>query len=100
MLIAKSCLLLGSTGLTSNQLSHCAKKSLRTYDTLSRFTGGVENGVMTGANLLDVASIGVDYALLTSNGTLLTDAYQRIHSEVVLEPEIMADGIRPDGSFG
>lgn len=55
---------------------------------------------MTGANILDVASIGVNLALFTSNVTLITEAYGRINAEVILEPGVMIDGIKPDGSFG
>ena len=55
---------------------------------------------MTGANILDVASIGVNLALFTSNLTLITEAYGRINAEVILQPGVMIDGIKPDGSFG
>jgi hypothetical protein len=55
---------------------------------------------LTGANVLDVAKIGIDGALLDRNITQITDAYRRIHEEVVVQQAIKADGIRPDGSFG
>jgi Polysaccharide lyase family 8, N terminal alpha-helical domain len=55
---------------------------------------------LTGANILDVASIGVNLALFTSNLTLITEAYGRINAEVILQPGVMIDGIKPDGSFG
>ena len=54
---------------------------------------------MTGANILDVANIGVDLALLTSNSTLITEAYGRFNAEVVIQPGVMVDGIKPDGTF-
>ncbi len=57
-------------------------------------------GILTGANLLDVARIGIDEGLLNSNESLLIDAYNRIHGEVIIENEIESDGIRADGSFG
>jgi hypothetical protein len=47
-----------------------------------------------------VATIGVDLALLTYNATLITEAYGRINAEIVIQPGIMIDGIKPDGSFG
>lgn len=50
--------------------------------------------------MLDVARIGIDDGLLNFNTSLVTDAYQRIHGEVVIENAIEADGIRADGSFG
>ena len=87
----QSCLLLGNT-LTSPQLSACIRISLRSYDVFY-------TKPPTGANTLDVASIGVDLALLTNNATLITDAYRRVHSEVVIQQAIKADGIRPDGGF-
>lgn len=31
---------------------------------------------------------------------MLTDAYSRIHNEVIIENATLADGIRADGSFG
>ena len=55
---------------------------------------------LTGANILDVAKIGVDLALLTTNTSLMTEAYGRINAQIVIEPGIMVDGIKPDGSFG
>ena len=57
-------------------------------------------GTLTGANLLDVARIGIDEALLNNNASQLTDAYRRIHGEALIQNNIMADGIRADGSFG
>ncbi len=72
----------------------------RAYATFSRPINGVQGGVLTGANTLDVASIGIDLALLTTNTSLLQDAYDRVHHEVVVQPAVRADGIRPDGSFG
>jgi hypothetical protein len=70
----------------------------RSYGTFGRPINGL--GLLTGSNTLDVAKIGIDQALLTSNVSLLTDAYERIHSELQIRNEIKADGIRADGSFG
>ena len=70
----------------------------RSFDTFSRHINGL--GTLTGANTLDVAEIGIDQALLTSNVSLLTDAYQRVHSELQIKSGTGADGIRLDGSFG
>lgn len=65
------------------------------------FTTGI-NGVsaITGSNLLDIASVGVDLGLLTTDASLLADAFDRVHGEVVVEDAVKADGIRPDGTFG
>ena len=48
---------------------------------------------------MDIAKIGIDLALLTSNTTLITEAYSRINDGVLIQPGIMIDGIKPDGSF-
>ena len=69
----------------------------RSYATFGHIHGV---GTLTGANALDVAKIGIDQALLTSNVSLLTDAYQRIHLELQIKNGNKADGIRADGSFG
>jgi hypothetical protein len=47
-----------------------------------------------------MSKIGVDSALLTGNASLLSDAYNRVHAEVIIEQAVKTDGIRPDGSFG
>lgn len=71
----------------------------RSYGTFGRVINGL-GSILTGSNTLDVAKIGIDQALLTSNVSLLTDAYERIHSELQIRNETRADGIRADGSFG
>ena len=70
----------------------------RAYATFSTGINGVSS--ITGANTLDIASVGIDLALLTVNQSLLEDAFSRIHNEVIVENTTTADGIRPDGSFG
>jgi hypothetical protein len=47
-----------------------------------------------------MANIRVDLALLTSNTTLIAEAYGCINAEITIQPDIMIDGIKPDGSFG
>lgn len=70
----------------------------RTYGTFDRYIEGI--GYLTGANTLDVASISLDYGLLNDNTSVVSDAYLRLHNEVVIADGIRADGIRRDGSFG
>lgn len=70
----------------------------RSYDLFLRPFNEVS--FLTGANTLDVAKIGTDEALLTLNVTQITDAFRRVHEEVVIQQAVKADGIRPDGSFG
>ena len=84
-----------NSSLNSTQVNSCTSILARAYDT---FYEG--KSFLTGANILDVASIGVNLALLTSNSTLITEAYDRINAEVIIQPGVMVDGIKPDGSFG
>ncbi|KAL4243438.1 dermatan-sulfate isomerase family protein [Abortiporus biennis] len=96
-LVSQTCLVLNDT-LTDDQHTHCTTITGRTYGT---FGHSVHNlGIATGANLLDIAKIGIDQGLLNLNVSIITDAFRRIHNEVVIENATMADGIRADGSFG
>ncbi|EIN13720.1 polysaccharide lyase family 8 protein [Punctularia strigosozonata HHB-11173 SS5] len=96
MYMGQACLLMNDT-LTATQLSNCTHISTRGY---SPFYRNPQPGYVSGANILDMSKIGVDSALLTGNASLLSDAYSRVHAEVVIEQAVKADGIRPDGSFG
>lgn len=87
--------MLFNSSLNPTQVNSCTSIPTRAYDT---FYEG--KSFLSGANILDVANIGVDLALLTSNSTLIAEAYGRINAEVVIQPGIMVDGIKPDGSFG
>ncbi|KAJ6604690.1 polysaccharide lyase family 8 protein, partial [Mycena vulgaris] len=96
-LVGMSCLLLNDS-LLQTELDHCTTITGRAYGTFDHNINGV--GFLTGANTLDVAKIGIDQALLTVNVSMLTDAYRRVHAELVITTTVHADGIRPDGSFG
>jgi hypothetical protein len=76
--------------LSAFQLANCTTITGRAYDTFG----------LTGANVLDVAKIGIDQALLTYNVSLAIDGYRRSHSELQVKDSVGADGIRADGSFG
>lgn len=95
--VGESCLLLNTT-LLASELGNCTHMTSRAYNTFLTGINGVSS--ITGSNTLDIASIGIDLALLTVNQTLLEDAFDRIHAEVVIENATAADGIRLDGSFG
>ncbi|KAH8102634.1 polysaccharide lyase family 8 protein [Cristinia sonorae] len=95
-LMASSCLLLNGS-LTSEELAHCSSSTTRAYGTFS--TGIVDGFPVTGANTLDIATIGIDNGLFTSNSSLVSDAFTRIHNEVVLQRSPTTDGIQEDGSF-
>lgn len=94
---SQTCLVLNDT-LTQDEVDSCARFALRTYGTFDRSVNGL--GIMSGANALDVAKIAIDHSLLTYNVSLLTNAYNRVHSEVQIKDGVGADGIRADGSFG
>lgn len=72
--------------------------TLRAYGTFGTNITGL--GFLTGSNTLNVAKIGLDQGLLSNNNSLVTDAFTRVHNEVVIQQNATADGIRPDGSFG
>jgi hypothetical protein len=84
--------------LSGSQKNSCSTIALRSYGTFGHNINGL--GPITGANTLDIASIGIDIGLLHRNASILQEAYDRIHVEVVIHDSSGADGIRPDGSFG
>ncbi|KAI0078909.1 polysaccharide lyase family 8 protein [Panus rudis PR-1116 ss-1] len=96
-LVSQSCLLLNDT-LTITQHSNCTHITGRTYGTFGHSVNGL--GIATGANLLDIAKIGIDQGLLNLNASIISDAYSRIHNEVTVQNATFVDGIRADGSFG
>ncbi|KAF6765934.1 chondroitin AC lyase [Ephemerocybe angulata] len=96
-LVAQSCLLLRDS-LSSDELSHCAEITTRTYGVFHRDLHGA--GFLAGANILGIGKISVDAAILNKDADMLEDAYQRIHQELAIRNELKADGIRADGSFG
>ena len=50
---------------------------------------------LTGTNILDVTKTGIYLALLTSNASLITEAYSRINAEVSIHSDVKVDGIKP-----
>jgi hypothetical protein len=95
--IGEICLLLDDD-LTATERGNCTKFTQRSYNTFATGIEGVSS--ITGSNTLDIASIAIDGALLSSNLSQLQDAYNRVHGEVQIFNTIKADGIRADGSFG
>jgi hypothetical protein len=99
-LAGQACLLLleKPSALTESQVSSCVKFTYRAFATFNyTVIGGV--GSLTGANTLDVASIGVSLGLLLGGPNYVSQAFARIHNEVVVQNATRADGIRPDYSF-
>ncbi|THH15976.1 hypothetical protein EW146_g4583 [Bondarzewia mesenterica] len=95
--VGETCLLLNDT-LSTTEMGNCTKMTGRAFATFDTGINGVSS--ITGSNTLDIASIGVDLGLLTVNETLLDNAFDRVHDEVVVQNTVKADGIRADGSFG
>jgi hypothetical protein len=95
--VGQVCLLLGDS-LTASERASCQRFTGRAYNTFLTGINGVS--AITGANTLDIASIGIDQGLLVSNVSLVSDGYSKIHGELTVKNELKADGIRADGSFG
>ncbi|KAJ7875466.1 polysaccharide lyase family 8 protein [Mycena leptocephala] len=95
--VGQVCLSLGDS-LTPSELAGCTRITGRSYNTLQTGINGVS--AITGANLLDIASIGIDQGLLLGNASTVADGYTAIHGDLVFQNAIKADGIRADGSFG
>ncbi|KAG6857589.1 hypothetical protein H0H87_000188 [Tephrocybe sp. NHM501043] len=95
--VGQVCLLLGDS-LTVSERASCSAMTGRAYATFETGINGVST--ISGANALDIASIGIDLGLFTSNTTLVSGAYARVHAELGVKDDLKADGIRADGSFG
>ncbi|KAI0639371.1 polysaccharide lyase family 8 protein [Trametes polyzona] len=95
--VGEVCLLLGDS-LTASERASCQKITGRSFATFDTGINGVS--AITGANALDIASIGIDAGLLAQNATLVSAAFGRVHADAVIQNAIKADGIRADGSFG
>ncbi|KAK7055904.1 polysaccharide lyase family 8 protein [Favolaschia claudopus] len=96
--VGQVCLSLGDT-LTASELEGCTRMTSRAYNTLQTGIQNMTSGI-TGANLLDIASVGIDLGLLQGNSSLVKEGYDVVHSDFVYQTQPKADGIRPDGSFG
>ncbi|KAI8646698.1 chondroitin AC/alginate lyase, partial [Parasitella parasitica] len=90
------CLLLQEQ-LTSNQLARCTKIQKRSYDTID--TGLRTVSSYTGANLLDVASVGITLGLQNQDADTLKAALEDFYRGVEISSKVAGDGIQADGSF-
>ena len=95
-LVGRACVLLGDS-LSTDEAAACVRMTARSY---ARFEVSPTPGYASGANVLDIARIGVDSGILSGNVTMISDAYRRMHQEQVIQSRTKADGIFPDGSFG
>ena len=62
-------------------------------------TFGSNASFLAGANILDIASIGVASGVLSGDEKMVANAFSKINPEIVVHPETKKDGIKPDGSF-
>ncbi|CAE6346706.1 unnamed protein product [Rhizoctonia solani] len=98
-LVGRTCLLLRDE-LTPTELGNCTAITARAY---APFYRNPQPGFVSGANIIDMSSIGISAGLLennrTGNASRIMDAYQRVHNETVVHDKELVDGIKPDGSF-
>lgn len=92
-LIGRICLLM-KDGLTMSQISGCNTIMSRAFAIAE-----LKNTPLTGANLLDVSSIGISLGLLNKNLDILTNALRLFYSGVKISDIVAKDGIQSDGSF-
>lgn len=83
------CLILRSD-LTTSQRDKCTEILVRSFAKVD---------TMTGANLLDVSSIGISLGLLNDDAITLKTALEKFYSGVIISPKVAGDGIQSDGSF-
>lgn len=88
-LIGDTCLLL-KENLSTSQTASCTKIQARAFNNIAN---------RTGANLLDIASIGISLSLLKDDADLLEDALTKFYNGIFINPVIAGDGIQSDGSF-
>ncbi|CEP12259.1 hypothetical protein [Parasitella parasitica] len=90
------CLLLKEQ-LSSGQLDRCTKIQARSYDTID--TGLRTVSSYTGANLLDVASVGITLGLQNQDADTFKAALEDFYGGVEISSKVAGDGIQADGSF-
>ncbi|KAL5637653.1 hypothetical protein ACGC1H_002058 [Rhizoctonia solani] len=97
--VGKVCALLRSD-LTSKELDMCTLMTARAY---APFYRDQHPGYLGGANVMDMAVIGMLAGLLENNRagnvSRITDAYHRVHQQALVQSGDRVDGIKPDGSF-
>ncbi|CAE6505916.1 unnamed protein product [Rhizoctonia solani] len=95
----KACVLLRSE-LNGSQLANCTLIASRAY---APFYRNPQPGYLGGANVVDLAVIGISAGLLennkTGNASRIAHAYEQVHNQVSIQPMDRVDGIKPDGSF-
>ncbi|CEJ01192.1 hypothetical protein RMCBS344292_15227 [Rhizopus microsporus] len=80
--------------LSPEQLSICNRIMSRAFKRATRTKSS-----LTGANLLDVSSIGISLGLLNRDTNTLLKALELFYSGAKISPVVAGDGIQSDGSF-
>jgi len=80
--------------MSETQLSTCVSMTSRSFSVF-----GTGESFLAGANILDIASIGVAAGILSGNTTKVGLVFEYINAEIVVYSEPKVDGIKPDGSF-
>jgi hypothetical protein len=94
--IGNICMLLRDE-LTSAQKTSCTTIQHRAFIVVSEGAGTMSP--MTGANLLDVSSVGINLGLFNNDTATLATALNAFYSGVVISDKVAGDGIQADGSF-
>lgn len=94
--IGDICLLLKEQ-LTTSQLEICTRIQARSYATID--TGLRTVSSFTGANLLDIASVGITLGLQNQDADILKAALEDFYGGVEISSKVAGDGIQSDGSF-
>jgi hypothetical protein len=84
--------LFSKQGLTVNETTGCTRIMSRSWSKVDQWVYGL--GDVTGANTLDVSSVGLAMALFTSNETLMADVFSHANGQVMT----LADP--NDGKYG
>lgn len=86
--------------LTPTELGNCTLMTARAY---TPFYRNPQPNYLSGSNIFDIAGVGIMAGLMennrTGNATRITEAYGRVYDQVVIQPEYLVDGIKPDESF-
>ncbi|KAJ6647176.1 Chondroitinase-AC [Pseudolycoriella hygida] len=95
-LVGNACLIM-RTRLTDSQIESCRTILDRAYARIDGDPNG-SMGPMTGANMLDVSSRGINLAIIANDTAILYDAISRYFNECQYSPGTY-DGVKVDGSF-
>lgn len=95
-LVSNACLIMKSR-LSTGQTWMCRRILLRAYVRIDGDPNG-SMGAMTGANMLDVSTIGINLAIIWDDTSLMSEAVNRFFNECQITSGT-TDGIKIDGSF-